>query len=51
MAVVKLMVVEAFELELELELELTGLLALMVPSTFTIAPSTPLPLVEQVSFT
>ena len=46
-AVVKLMVVEAFELELEL----TGLLALMVPSTFTIAPSTPLPLVEQVSFT
>ena len=44
-AVVKLMVVE------NLELELTGLLALMVPFTFTIAPSTPLPLVEQVSLT
>ena len=47
----KLMVVEALELELELELELTGLLALMVPPTSTIAPSTPLPLVEQVSLT
>ena len=45
-AVVKLMVVEALVV-----LTLTGLLALMVPSTFTIAPSTPLPLVEQVSFT